>query len=265
MAGMAALLLVVAWNMSEAPKALHLLKTAPASDVLVFLTCFTLTVIFDMVIAIGTGMVLAALLFMKEIADMTKVSDISENRRLVSEPPPPGWCILKISGPLFFAAADRVFGEIAEGCSKRRGIVLYLDGVPILDAGGLSALEKLVERCGANGTQLVLTDLQFQPLKTLWPGLGWRPLRACCGSRRHWARRCRACLRNRSPRQHEQPQGDSLPGYSSSTGSGGVVFNLPAARRDSRRTYSICPLSERRSSSAQRCIASITAGLMRSG
>jgi SulP family sulfate permease len=167
MAGMAALLLVVAWNMSEAPKALHLLKTAPASDVLVFLTCFTLTVIFDMVIAIGTGMVLAALLFMKEIADMTKVSDISENRRLVSEPPPAGWCILKISGPLFFAAADRVFGEIAEGCSKRRGIVLYLDGLPILDAGGLSALEKLVERCGANGTQLVLTDLQFQPLKTL--------------------------------------------------------------------------------------------------
>lgn len=164
---MAALLLVVAWNMSEAPKALHLLRTAPASDVLVFLTCFTLTVIFDMVIAIGTGMVLAALLFMKEIADMTKVSDISENRRLVSEPPPAGWCILKISGPLFFAAADRVFGEIAEGCSKRRGIVLYLDGVPILDAGGLSALEKLVERCGANGTQLVLTDLQFQPLKTL--------------------------------------------------------------------------------------------------
>jgi len=167
MAGMAALLLVVAWNMSEAPKAAHLLKTAPGSDVLVFLTCFTLTVVFDMVIAIGTGMVLAALLFMKEIADMTKVSDISENRRLVSEPPPAGWCILKISGPLFFAAADRVFGEIAEGCSKRRGIVLYLDGVPILDAGGLSALDKLVERCGANGTQLVLTDLQFQPLKTL--------------------------------------------------------------------------------------------------
>jgi SulP family sulfate permease len=167
MSGMAALLLVVAWNMSEAPKAVHLLKTAPGSDVLVFLTCFTLTVVFDMVIAIGTGMVLAALLFMKEIADMTKVSDISENRRLVSEPPPAGWCILKISGPLFFAAADRVFGEIAEGCSQRRGIVLYLDGVPILDAGGLSALEKLVERCAANGTELVLTDLQFQPLKTL--------------------------------------------------------------------------------------------------
>ncbi len=167
MAGMAALLLMVAWNMSEAPKAVHLLRTAPGSDVLVFLTCFKLTVVFDMVIAIGTGMVLAALLFMKEIADMTRVADISENRRLVSEPPPSGWCILKISGPLFFAAADRVFGEIAAGCGARKGIVLYLDGVPILDAGGLAALERLMERCRVSGTQLVLTDLQFQPLKTL--------------------------------------------------------------------------------------------------
>lgn len=167
MAGMAALLLMVAWNMSEAPKAVHLLRKAPGSDVLVFLTCFTLTVVFDMVIAIGTGMVLAALLFMKEIADMTRVADISENRRLVSEPPPEGWCILKISGPLFFAAADRVFAEIAAGCGARKGIVLYLDGVPILDAGGLAALERLVEKCRVNGTKLILTDLQFQPLKTL--------------------------------------------------------------------------------------------------
>ncbi len=167
MAGMAALLLVVAWNMSEAPKAVHLLRKAPGSDVLVFLTCFTLTVVFDMVVAIGTGMVLAALLFMKEIADMTRVADISENRRLVSEPPPEGWCIFKISGPLFFAAADRVFGEIAAGCGARKGIVLYLDGVPILDAGGLAALERLVAQCRVNGTQLILTDLQFQPLKTL--------------------------------------------------------------------------------------------------
>lgn len=167
MAGMAALLLVVAWNMSEAPKAVHLLKTAPGSDVLVFLCCFTLTVVFDMVVAISTGMVLAALLFMKEIADMTKVSDISENKRLVNEPPPPGWSILKISGPLFFAAADRVFGEIAAAYGAQRGIILYLDGVPILDAGGLSALEKLVQRCQHHGTRLVLTDIQFQPLRTL--------------------------------------------------------------------------------------------------
>lgn len=167
MPAMAALLLFVAWRMSEAPKALHLLKTAPRSDIAVFLTCFVLTVMFDMVIAIGTGMVLASLLFMKEIADMTRVSDISQNRRVVATPLPDDWCVLKISGPLFFAAADKVFGDIAQNYLDRRGLILYLDGVPILDAGGLSSLERLMQKCRDSGTYLLLCDLQFQPLKTL--------------------------------------------------------------------------------------------------
>lgn len=167
MPAMASLLLFVAWRMSEAPKALHLLRTAPRSDVAVFLTCFVLTVMFDMVVAIGTGMVLASLLFMKEIADMTRVSDISQNRRVVANPLPEDWSVLKISGPLFFAAADKVFGDIAQNYLDKRGLILYLDGVPILDAGGLSSLERLMQKCRDQGTYLLLCDLQFQPLKTL--------------------------------------------------------------------------------------------------
>src|SRR5690606_37304767 len=69
MSAMAALLLVVAWNMSEAHKSLHLLKTSQISDVLIFLCCFFLTVLFDMVIAITAGFLLAAILFMKQMAD----------------------------------------------------------------------------------------------------------------------------------------------------------------------------------------------------
>ncbi|MGL5664573.1 MAG: C4-dicarboxylic acid transporter DauA, partial [Shewanella sp.] len=137
MSAMAALLLVVAWNMSEAPKAVHLLKTAPTSDILVFLTCFSLTVIFDMVIAISVGIILAALLFMKEIAEMTKLYDISTNKRYVDQPLPADWAVIKINGPLFFAAADRIFAEIASLTQDKQVIVLYLDGVSILDAGGL--------------------------------------------------------------------------------------------------------------------------------
>ena len=167
MPAMAALLLFVAWRMSEAPKALHLLKTAPPSDIAIFLTCFFLTVMFDMVIAISTGMVLAALLFMKEIADMTRVSDITNSKRFVPEGAPEGWRIVKISGPLFFAAADKVFGEIAAQHIGKRGTILYLDGVPVLDAGGLSALERLMHKCAEEKTYLMLADLQFQPLKTL--------------------------------------------------------------------------------------------------
>ncbi|MFO7527653.1 MAG: C4-dicarboxylic acid transporter DauA [Marinobacter sp.] len=167
MPAMAALLVMVAWNMSEAPKAVHLLKTAPRSDVLVFLTCFGLTVALDMVIAITTGVLLAAVLFMREMAQMTRVTDITKSERIAREELPEGWQVFKINGPLFFAAADRIFGELAELSRQARGFVLYMDGVTILDAGGLSALTKLIDTCRDSGSQVVIADLQFQPLKTL--------------------------------------------------------------------------------------------------
>ncbi|QYJ78093.1 C4-dicarboxylic acid transporter DauA [Shewanella acanthi] len=167
MSAMAALLLVVAWNMSEAPKALHLVKTAPVSDVLVFFSCFSLTVIFDMVIAISAGIILSALLFMKEIAEMTKLYDISSNKRYVDQVLPEDWVVIKINGPLFFAAAERIFAEIASMTQDKQVIVLYLDGVSILDAGGLAALNKLIDRCKKNHTKLIVADLQFQPIRTL--------------------------------------------------------------------------------------------------
>lgn len=164
---MAALLLMVAWNMSEAPKALHLLKTAPRSDLLVFMTCFLLTVMLDMVIAITTGVLLAAVLFMREMAAMTRITDITGTDRLKPYPLPMGWRVYKINGPLFFAAAERIFGELAAMSSGARGFVLYMDGVTLLDAGGLSALNKLIEACRQDGTEVVVADLQFQPLRAL--------------------------------------------------------------------------------------------------
>ncbi|GGC63108.1 C4-dicarboxylic acid transporter DauA [Marinobacter halophilus] len=167
MPAMAALLVMVAWNMSEAPKAVHLLKTAPRSDVLVFLTCFSLTVVLDMVIAITTGVLLAAVLFMREMAQMTKVTDITDNKRVRQVGLPSGWRVFKINGPMFFAAADRVFGELAELSRQTRGFVLYMDGVTVLDAGGLAALNKLIDSCRETGTEVVIADLQFQPLRTL--------------------------------------------------------------------------------------------------
>lgn len=167
MPAMAALLMMVAWNMSEAPKAVHLLRTAPRGDVLVFLTCFGLTVALDMVIAITTGVLLAAVLFMQEMARMTRVTDITDSTRIEAGSLPEGWRVLKINGPLFFAAADRIFGELAELSREARGFVLYMDGVTLLDAGGLSALTRLIDTCRGNGSQIVVADLQFQPLRTL--------------------------------------------------------------------------------------------------
>lgn len=169
MPAMAALLVMVAWGMSEAHKAVHLIKTAPRGDVWVFITCFALTVLFDMVIAITAGIVLAALLFMKEIAAMTHLDDVTVDETTIDKTKqlPENWRAFSISGPLFFAAADRVFGELSTLCTEQQHIILSLKEVSLLDAGGLSALDKLIAKCEKNNTELILTDIPKQPLSTL--------------------------------------------------------------------------------------------------
>lgn len=157
LSAMAALLLMVAWNMSEAHKVVYLLRRAPKDDILVMLLCMSLTVLFDMVIAITVGIVLASLLFMRRIARMTRLSELSaENGRLV----------LRVNGPLFFAAAERIFNELLARSENYDVIVLQWDAVPVLDAGGLTALQRFIEALPA-GKQLAITDIPFQPLKTL--------------------------------------------------------------------------------------------------
>lgn len=167
MPALAAMLLVVAWNMSEAHKALHLIKTSPVGDIVVFIVCLSLTVWFDMVIAITTGIVLASILFVREIAGMTKLTDISNNKKYISDVLPSSWKLVKINGPLFFAAADRIFGEINSELKNLDGIILYVEAVPILDAGGLTALARLMTTHKVSGKKIFFAEWQFQPLKTL--------------------------------------------------------------------------------------------------
>ena len=167
MPALAGLLLMVAWNMSEAPKSVRMLKTSPTGDIAVFILCISLTVWFDMVIAITTGIVFASILFMREIANMTRLVDITTNKRFITVPISPNWKIFKVNGPLFFAAADRVFSEINEELKQLDGVVLYLEAVPILDAGGLAALSKLMAAHAASGKKILFAEWQFQPLKTL--------------------------------------------------------------------------------------------------
>ena len=167
MPAMAALLLMVAWNMSEAPKARQMLKHAPRSDVIVLLVCLSLTVVFDMVIAITAGVLLSAVLLMHDMARLTRVIDISPQHQAQLQPLPGDWSVYRINGPLFFAAAERIFGELSLLLEQKQGVILQLDGVTVLDAGGYSALSKLAGKTSKRGAQLYITDLQFQPLKTL--------------------------------------------------------------------------------------------------
>lgn len=157
LAAMAALLLIVAWNMSAAPRVVYILKRAPKDDIIVMLLCMSLTVLFDMVIAITVGIMIASLLFMRRIARMTKLSEISANEDTL---------VIRINGPLFFAAAERIFNELHQKSEHYQNIVLQWDAVPILDAGGLNALQHFVDILPA-GKQLLISDIQFQPLKTL--------------------------------------------------------------------------------------------------
>ncbi|MNS97533.1 C4-dicarboxylic acid transporter DauA [compost metagenome] len=166
LSAMAALLLLVAWNMSEAHKVVDLVRRAPRSDVLVLLVCLSLTVIFDMVIAITFGVILASLLFMREIAKMTKLHNLAEHGRYASEVPAQT-LLYKINGPLFFAAAERVFDELLAQVGEHKALILQMEAVSILDAGGLSAFQQFARRMAKSGVQLKVAELQFQPLKTL--------------------------------------------------------------------------------------------------
>ena len=166
LSAMAALLLLVAWNMSEAHKVVDLVRRAPRSDVLVLLVCLSLTVIFDMVIAITFGVILASLLFMREIAKMTKLHNLAEHGRYASDVPAQT-LLYKINGPLFFAAAERVFDELLAQVGEHKALILQMEAVSILDAGGLSAFQQFAKRMAKSGVQLKVAELQFQPLKTL--------------------------------------------------------------------------------------------------
>lgn len=167
MAAMAALLLRVAWVMSESHRVIDLLRRAPRGDIALMLGTATLTVLFDMVVAITFGVLLAALMLVRNLSRLTRISDISTHARLVPVPLPSGWRVVKINGPLFFGSADRVFEELAQLTAQDRGVVLYLDAVHLLDAAGLGALEEYAAQLHRRGAMLILADLHFGVLRTL--------------------------------------------------------------------------------------------------
>lgn len=162
MAGMAALLLVVAWNMSDARHFVHVLKVAPRSDVAVLLACFGLTVVFDMVIAVGAGVVLAAMLFMRRMAEISGARVVANGQGAQRAELPQGVVLYEIAGPLFFGAADKAIGAIATA-GNTKALILDMHAVPAMDATGLVALESLLAKLKAAGTRVFIVGLQSQP------------------------------------------------------------------------------------------------------
>lgn len=164
LSSMAALLLVVAWNMADVPQIIHLIRRSGRNEIAVLLTCLILTVLFDMVIAITVGVLLASLLFIRTIAEMTKSIEIAHPEDLNDV------LVYRISGPLFFAAADNLFADLHDKVvhtnHEIKHIVLQCDAVTVLDTGGIHALTRFVQHMLPH-QQLYMCNMQFQPLKML--------------------------------------------------------------------------------------------------
>jgi len=162
LAAMAALLLVVAWRMSDVRHFVHVLHSAPRSDVLVLLTCFTATVVFDMVVGVVAGFVLASLLFLRSIAELTGVRLVREHHPQLQLPIPPEVVVYEVDGPLFFGAAEKAMTAMHTIQREARIVVLDLDGALVIDATGLVNLQSLLDRLKKSRVVVVLTGIHVR-------------------------------------------------------------------------------------------------------
>lgn len=171
MPAIAAILFMVAYNMSGWREFVKLVKTSPKSDVAVLLVTFVLTVVFDLVVAIEVGIVLAALLFLKRMSDVTEVKGwkyIGENIDEENDPDkislkqvPKHTLVYEIIGPMFFAAADKFLEISTEPGIKV--VIIRMRGVPAMDVTALRSLRNMHEVCKKRGITLVLSHVQEQP------------------------------------------------------------------------------------------------------
>ena len=167
----AAILFMVAYNMSEWKKFVSIVKTAPKSDILILIVTFVLTVIFDLVVAIAVGMVLAAILFIKRMSDETSVNGWkyidpdTDTDAIELKVVPKDVRVYEISGPLFFGAADKIPNIILKDYT--RCLILRMRSVPSLDSTALNALQLLLEKCKKQNVKLILSHVNEQPLQVM--------------------------------------------------------------------------------------------------
>ena len=171
MPAIAAILFMVAYNMSEWKRFVRVIKTAPKSDIIIMVITFLLTVIFDLVIAIEVGMLLAALLFMKRMSEESEVSSWkyvdSENDTdsLDLKDVPKDVRVYEVSGPLFFGDADKILSITFKDYTKC--LILRMRGVPSVDATAMNALEDLLKKCREKNVRLILSHVNPHPMKVM--------------------------------------------------------------------------------------------------
>lgn len=180
LASLAAVLIMIAWGMSELHHFFHLF-TAPKRDILVLLSVFFVTVLVNITTALQVGMILAAFLFMKQMSDISDAVSIAEiiddenkipkekiDRDTLSKHEiPQGVEIYEINGPFFFGVADRLKNLLNEIERPPKIFILRMRKVPAIDASGMHALEEFYLECERQGTILLLSGVKKNPLKDL--------------------------------------------------------------------------------------------------
>jgi SulP family sulfate permease len=173
----AAILFMVAYNMSEWREFLELVKKSPKSDILVLVSTFALTVIFDLVVAIEVGILMAAILFVKRMADVADVQswtyleddpaedDLNDPENIRKKKVPKNTLVYEINGPMFFGAADK-FMDISLD-SRVKVVILRMRSVPAMDVNALHVLNNVLKACQKRNITLLLSHVQEQPLKMM--------------------------------------------------------------------------------------------------
>ncbi|MBR3667678.1 MAG: STAS domain-containing protein [Ruminococcus sp.] len=168
----AAILFVVAYNMSGWRNIRNTVKTAPKSDIAVLFVTLVLTVIFDLVVAIGVGMVMAALLFMKRMADVTEAhawvdvdDEDTDPDNILLKKIPRNTRVFEINGPMFFAASDKYKYVLSD--QNIDVLCIRMRNVPAIDATGVEALMRIVKRCDRHNVKVVFSHVNEQPMKAM--------------------------------------------------------------------------------------------------
>lgn len=164
----AAILFMVAYNMSEWRHFVQIIKSASFSDILVLVLTFVLTVVFDLVVAIAVGLGLSAILFMKRMADVTNVrkwkpaTDLKTGNEKVI---PAGTLVYEFNGPMFFAGADKILDLALD--EETKILILRMGGVLTIDATAMKNLENVRKECEEKNVRLILSKVQDHPLKAM--------------------------------------------------------------------------------------------------
>ncbi len=167
----AAILFIVAYNMCGWRSFVNLCKSSPKSDIIVLVVTFVLTVVFDLVVAIEVGILLAAILFMKRMSDVTEVEgwkyiDDEEDPDSISLRAVPKYTLVyEISGPMFFAAADKILNISAN--DDTRCLVIRMRSVNAIDATAMHSLEQLYESLEKKNIQIILSHVNEQPMSVM--------------------------------------------------------------------------------------------------